>query len=655
METLILAVQSNDDNLSELQALIHVATPREKDVTLAHAVKCGKEAMVQLLLENGAYENAYMILNIQDGLLEDRSPGYRERHRRFRNQPYERLREFDRTPDYAPRIRRVLHIAYEDRHIGIVRLLMKARARITIPMSVRDEDGYVSRHEYTTVAEKALLTDDVEMIDALLVGYTSTTSAGERAVFQKLLDLKDRIILLDPPHVYVTANDDIDGLARRLEDAATIPQVDKALAYAVHHNRTDMVQMLLERGAYPDNGRLGSPEMENNSLRRIDYTTPKPRKVLQIKRVLHVAYENGNFDIVGLLLDHGANLQLWYSESFPYGRTLVDHAIVANDYNTLFFFKEHGWNVNERNHHGHTPLMIACEANNNDMIAYLTEWGANVDIGTPTNIEICIRNGNRQGVRLLMQKNVDITIGYPLELAIQEYEGHLRRLHPLVDDLDLNSIPHIDPDDPDDRNDGGDEVKTRRGIIREILDYSVDFDFTIFDPTVVKTRENEIRYVTMKYYADAIKNLVNDYRHRQTVEFLATLDSNAVNSQDKYKRTALHRAVKNGQLEAVRYLIHTKNAKLDLLDLWGKTASQSLEANYSDKILKLSNPENFFVPWRGHRGVWRSYTELVWKKLFIYKSIGRYISERRLFLARLGPGMTTPSDVVRRFADYLFS
>jgi hypothetical protein len=60
-------------------------------------------------------------------------------------------------------------------------------------------------------------------------------------------------------------------------------------------------------------------------------------------------------------------------------------------------------------------------------------------------------------------------------------------------------------------------------------------------------------------------------------------------------------------------------------------------------------------------GVWNGcYAELASQKLLEYKSIGRYIRDRQLFISRLGPAMNNtsgasyPSDIVRSFGDYVF-
>lgn len=344
---------------------------------------------------------------------------------------------------------------------------------------------------------------------------------------------------------------------------------------------------------------------------------------------------------------------------------LVLKAVEKNDFDTLSYWViERKWSVNKYDPGTLAPLSMACRNNNNEMISFLILWGANVDVQSSLPVKICIRNCNRRGLQLLMDANLDINANTVLELAIQKY----------VEKLKLRQLEHpeetvlqIDPNDPEDKKDDGDELKRSRGIIRDILDYNVDFGFTIFAarqpevghlPLVARHREMDTRIERREQMDDApekIKQLVNEYQHRQRVEYLATLDTSKaknVNLQDEHGRTALHRAMKNGQWKAVAYLISTKNAREDLKDKWGRTASECLEATYWDMKMKLDSPDRNYA-----RDLVRT------ERLADFRRIGRFLAERRDFLKRIGPGIRTtdvtypffPSDIVRNFAAYIFS
>jgi ankyrin repeat protein len=488
----------------------------------------------------------------------------------------------------------------------------------------------------------------------------------------------------------IESDDDDIGVLRTLVRDATPLEKDIALSHAVERGKEAIVQLLLDNGAYENalDHRFDADEQEQeqeqeqeegildrSQLRDLDRSQFPPR----MSRVLHLAYDKGHVGIVRLLMNAGANITMVrpfsqdqreeaeeiVEDGWFYNRTIVSHAILTNDYGMLSFLKkEHGWNVNTRINRV-TPLSLACLANNDNMITYLIELGANVDMISPmangkhiSPIDMCIKNCNRQMLRLLMRNNADINANISLEFAIQKYmeKVRIRHLqHP------QETVLHIDPNDPEDKKSDGDELKRSRGIIRDILDYTVDFGFTVLDDrhkffyitdfALVKRREE------MNDLPDVIKQLVNDYQHRQTVEFLATLDTSAVNLQDEYKRTALHRAMKNGQLEAVKYLILTKNASEDLSDMWGRTASECLVATYWDMKMKIVDPD--FFPIVGFFKL----TPLIHvyerqDRLGAFQCIGRFIAKRREFLQRLGPRLRrpfVPSDIVRNFANYIFS
>ena len=375
------------------------------------------------------------------------------------------------------------------------------------------------------------------------------------------------------------------------------------------------------------------------------------RALQHAKRLLHVAYDKRDFETVGLLLDHGASLQFWYKTGYNSTdyQTLVDFAILSNDYSMLSCFKEHLWNVNERNPHGDTPLITACRGGT-QMISCLTDWGANVDMQNyvMTPIDVCIKHCNRKGLQRLMRLGADINANYSLEYAITEYMDRVSIKYPFS-----QNIPHFDPTDPDDSMDDDDEVKRSRGIIRDILEYTVDFEFTIMGTRASgETMMLHARREAMGRVPEAIKGLVNAYRHRQTVEFLATLDPVDVDLQDEYGRTALHRAMKNGQLEAVKYLIYIKNARENKVDIWGRTASECLEATYHDMKMKVDHPERF-VP---RIGDGNRYVDIMrGERISDFQSIGRFNADRRLFMTKLGPAMIQAYELVKKLAGYVFS
>ena len=78
---------------------------------------------------------------------------------------------------------------------------------------------------------------------------------------------------------------------------------------------------------------------------------------------------------------------------------------------------------------------------------------------------------------------------------------------------------HEDPNDPDDREDDPEGIKHHRGIIKDILKYTVDFAF----PTTIGLADPpELPIPT------TILNLVAKYRNQQQGDFLKDLDNTPI-------------------------------------------------------------------------------------------------------------------------------
>jgi hypothetical protein len=258
-----------------------------------------------------------------------------------------------------------------------------------------------------------------------------------------------------------------------------------------------------------------------------------------------------------------------------------------------------------------------------------------------TNVHACIRRCNRKGLKLLMQHGVEINVyndllGTALFSAIENYVDHVLKIHDLG--TDLNDLIHEDPDDIDDINDEGDETKCRRGIIKDILKYNVDFEYPdkLQGPNNIDIPSPSI---------NSIRDLVDSYRDKQSVDYLRSLEPDEVNVQDEWGKTALHRAVENGQFEAVRVLLVEKFARDNIQDFWGNTAAQALRRRYMLEVSKQQ--ENHYVVddvTGGHSFRFQGGDAVIAAKLPIFRRIGQYLHDHRLFRDRLGPRMRQSND-----------
>jgi ankyrin repeat protein len=590
MERIII----HTDDIDQLLPVLEQANDLEKDIALGYAVRLGKEDFVRLLLDFGAYSNA---------LIQPQKP-----------RPSSKLDETSQTPVF-PNARRVLHQAFEDRNISIMRLLLDKQAVIDKP--------YERRGETTNIVREALKRGDRDMI-RFIAEYGRLLQTVP-AYFMDIVRASQAPVTNPRPlHTYVTAND-AAALESHVEGATEIEK-DEALAYAVHHRRVQMVRILLDHKAYPDAAQWRSlynyPDEMGRTLRQVDAMDGE-KKEEPVHRVLHEAYDNKDFHIVGLLLRAWCNRSLahWYARGeVQYGIiNLVQHAVLRSNTQMLNCFKLCGWNMNERalSPNAFTPLLTACDAGNNLMIDYLTNLdGVNVDIQCGdrgdrvklTNIHTCIKKGNRQGLNMLLYNNVDVNVYdsskySALAYAIQMYIEKIQEAYDLDDYFrldDINQIVHEDPHDPNDLQNDQEGIKRRRGIIKDILNYNVDFAFPM---TIARPDPPELPIPT------TIQQLVAKYKNQQHVDFLKDLDdtpipsginppSNHVDFQDGFGRTALNRAALNGQLDAVKKLI-SMNARQDIRDIWGYTVRDALRYFIRDQVAKLkeSLPERdrFFI------------------------------------------------------------
>ena len=475
--------------------------------------------------------------------------------------------------------------------------------------------------------------------------------------------------------------DDATGFAQHVH-RATPYQKDEALAYAVHYHNEGMVDRLLQAGAYANGARLRFfyhyPDVQGRSLQQLDVEGNTTTK--KIGRVLHEAYENRDMGIVALLLDWQASLRYVYDlDMFPSRSTFLV-AVTNNDQDMLDLFLHHGWDINERGlrvcnskvYGLDTALNEACKQSINPMIEYLTQRNANPDLqsGYYNNVHECIDQNNRTGLRYLLHAGVDINVYDDEDMytalgkAIQNYltavlgtVPHNRLPDPDEDDEvllagefeyaypEFDNYVHYDPLDPDDDQDEGNEIKRRRGIIKDLLKYNVDFDFPLrlnihdilyfrdYSPLDVR------RYIKLPA---AIEVLLNTYRSRQQSEYLNTLAHDGsynigeappghVDFVGPYGKTALQCAAENGHFEAVTTLVN-KGANYNI-PYKGHGVLRALELRYRDQRKKcnegLGGPPFFkppnpkFPTYRFEEG-----NAIMRAKLAVFQRIGRWLETR---------------------------
>ena len=626
MPSLCSLVRSQHDVALVQEAAVR-ATETEKNQALDWAVSMRKEEMVRVLLKHGAYANAV------------------DTHASFhgRSAPdVDNVRALDdahpdRQADFPPFVRRVLHRAYEDRHIPIMKLLLEAGANLLMT--------YINSHQTRTdIVQEVLRKDDLEMLYFITAeGWRQFAVSNKKKVapfpakylgtlMNTSLARQHRPPDPDRLHTYVTA-DDANGLLQHAEKANQYEK-DKALAHAVYRRNASMVLNLLQHKAYADSARLQSvydyPDAHNKTLQEHDRATLEN----EVHRVIHEAYEKRDVEILGLLVIAGANLQRYYpiSRTDPAPVTLPLHMVRKGDREMLKFLLALGWDINQRapSHDRDTPLTHACKHNLHDMMEFLIGKGANVDVqygvhdDKQTMVHRCIRQGDRHGLRILMENDVDInvynvTLKSALAYAIDVYLHH----------TGPETVVHQDPMDPDDMDDQEDAIKCRRGIIKDILKYNVDFGLPV--QLVIP---GAVGSTPLPLVPHTIQALVMEYRVRQGLDYLRTLvvgDESArfphhVDFQDEWGKTALHRAVENGDFDAVKTLVDM-GARDDLLDRWGRDPFQLVQVRFLDQHRKLSS-EGFFHL-EGSKYRYQQGDALLKDKLQVFSEIKQYMVEKR--------------------------
>lgn len=156
---------------------------------------------------------------------------------------------------------------------------------------------------------------------------------------------------------------------------------DSLLLAAAYAGRREIFQLLLEKGAGVDLFEAAALGLGDRALQIIgrdaslvdahshDGWTP-----------LHLAAFFGHRDLVALLLDHGADVDV-RSRSERFGRANTPlHAAAANRHvDVAGLLLERGADVNARDGSGFTPLALAANSRSDLLILLLMEKGARAD------------------------------------------------------------------------------------------------------------------------------------------------------------------------------------------------------------------------------------------------------------------------------------
>ncbi|KAG7469244.1 hypothetical protein MATL_G00126830 [Megalops atlanticus] len=177
-------------------------------------------------------------------------------------------------------------------------------------------------------------------------------------------------------HTLVQANKDLD-IYNNLRQTP--------LHLAVITNQAPLVQALLQAGSDPGaldrNGQTAAHlccEHGLGACLQLVLSHHSPSACLEVRNYegltpLHLAVQNGNKELVRLLLDSGANIDAVDIKS---GRSPLIHAVENNNMEMINFLIENGCNVNAQSYSGNTALHSACGRGQVEAVRILLRNGA---------------------------------------------------------------------------------------------------------------------------------------------------------------------------------------------------------------------------------------------------------------------------------------
>jgi ankyrin repeat protein len=223
------------------------------------------------------------------------------------------------------------------------------------------------------------------------------TKAGQTLIVQRFLDLGADVnradTLVDTPLVIAAANDYLEIIDILLQAGADVnkPGVngDTPLFISIYDGQLDGTKKLLEAGADLDvktNDNWTPFHAAADNIEKINFLLERAKdpeldaKAEDEQSVIYYAASWGNWDVVKVLLEHGADPNLFNAKGCtPLAAALTNkHEIVFRN------LLEHcnGLDLNHQDNEGLTSLHIAIITNQVDMVPILIDKGADLSVKT---------------------------------------------------------------------------------------------------------------------------------------------------------------------------------------------------------------------------------------------------------------------------------
>jgi cytohesin len=252
---------------------------------------------------------------------------------------------------------------------------------------------------------------------------------------------------------------------------------------------------------------------------------------------LHSATLGGNPDVVLLLLERGADLEAKIDNDSTPLHIAVENGKVAAVQSLL----DHGADVQARHKDLWTPLHGASSDGNPDVVRLLLERGADLEAKTEnhsTPLHIAAENGNSAAVQSLLDRGADVQarrkdLWTPLHRASWDGDPDVVRL--LLErgaDLKAKSVKHSTPLHIAAEN-GKFAVAQVLLLKHRSMAYRRDID-----------SQTPLHKASSGQYLNIIELLLSFLEDRDDIDM-----------QDNEQRTALHLAVDEGKVDALRLLL----------------------------------------------------------------------------------------------------